>query len=155
MHSDSLAFHVSVLRKQFAAHCRERLAGEGITLSQLYILICVGRRENISPRAVSEIMGLDAGYLTRALAGLITQEKNPRDRRAAVLNLTERGRGIFDFSRRLFREWDEIALAPLSGEERQTLLNLMAKVTARRLPGEGRPGEDRPGWMQPAEMEED
>ena len=43
----------------------------------------------------------------------------------------------------------------LSGEERQTLLNLMTKVTARRLPGEGRPSEDRPGWMQPAEMEED
>ena len=134
MYSDSFAFSISVLRKHFVAYCSERMAELGVTYSQLFILIYIGKRRQCSPKEISESLKLDAGQLNRTLSkliehGFVDQRKNPMDRRANIVCLTERGNTVFAASRSLFAEWDEQVLSPLDENSRHLLIDLLKQIT--------------------------
>lgn len=131
--TNSFAFYVSVLRKHFNAYCMERLSEMGITYGQLYILIYIGKKQECSPKEISASLKLDAGHLNRTLAKmaesqLVIQEKNPDDKRANIVTLTEKGREIFSLSHSLFQDWDKQILAPFEDSEKQQLLRLLNKI---------------------------
>lgn len=133
MLTDSFAFYVSVLRRHFTAYCTEKLADMGITYGQLYILIYVGKKRKCSPKEISASLMLDAGHLNRTLAkltdnGFITQKKNPEDRRASIVELTEKGRNVFTDSQSLFQDWDRLVLSPLQDDEHIQIMELIKKI---------------------------
>lgn len=133
MMTNSFAFHVSVLRKHFNAYCMEKLSEMGITYGQLYILIYIGKKQECSPKEISASLKLDAGHLNRTLvklseSNLIIQKKNPNDKRANIVALTEKGREIFALSHNLFLDWDKQILSPLNEQEKQQLMKLLNKI---------------------------
>ncbi len=130
---DSFAFCVSVLRKKFAAFCTQRLSEMDVTYGQLYIILFLGKRESCSPKDIAAALKLDAGHLNRTLTkmvqeGLVVQQKSAVDKRAHVIQLTDKGRQVFEKSRNLFQEWDETALEVLTESEKKTLMQLIRKV---------------------------
>lgn len=133
MHLDSFAFYVSLLRKHFVSYCSERFAELGITYSQMFILIFIGKRQECSPKEVSEFLKLDAGQLNRTLSklmegGLILQRKNDKDRRANILCLTDKGKDIVTTIHNLFYEWDQIALSQFDTDNRQEMMGFLKQI---------------------------
>jgi DNA-binding MarR family transcriptional regulator len=71
----------------------------GLTGPQRFVLRIVGRRPGISPGEVAEILHVDPSTVTPHLKGLsrrgfLTRRRDARDRRRALLVLTERGRRL-------------------------------------------------------------
>ena len=92
----------------------------------------MGKHTGSSHSRLTQTLGLDWGYSQRSIAklvedGFLTKEKSGRTYR---LDLTEKGQQAFSVSHQVFFDWDKQVLAPLTQEERQQLLALLAK-TAR------------------------
>lgn len=131
---DSLAFYITLLRKNFTKYCTERLNEVGVSYGQLYIIIYIGKKMTCSPSEISQALKLDAGHLNRTINklvdnGFLMQTQNEKDKRAKVLCLTEEGEKIFHLSQELFHDWDEQILSLLTLEERQQIKDLLKKIT--------------------------
>ncbi|QEH31726.1 Mycothiol acetyltransferase [Aquisphaera giovannonii] len=130
----------------------EHLLGSGFSLTQARVLYELAHRPTLSTSTLCRELGLNAGYLSRLVAGfekegLIEKTRSPADARVHELRLTEEGRATFgpldDASRR-----DAIAmLQRLSEPERLRLVEAMGQIQGL-LDGAG-PGyllrEPRPG----------
>lgn len=135
---DSLAYYVTVLRKDFSEYCGERLQEVGVTQGLLYFIIYVGKHPGCSPGELSGALHMDSGHAARSLAklvqgGFLRQEKSTQDKRVHILWLEEKGKAVFRLSYELFTEWDKRMMAEMTDEERKQLLGLFS-----RLKGHGR-----------------
>lgn len=45
--TDSFAFYITLLRKQFTKYCSERLNEIGVSYGQLYIIIYIGKKGHV------------------------------------------------------------------------------------------------------------
>ena len=72
--------------------------------------------------------------------GFIEQRRNENDGRSRTLYLTDRGVEAFERSRQILDEWDALAMAGLSEEERAQLKGLMHRVLAERMKGHSAEG---------------
>jgi DNA-binding MarR family transcriptional regulator/GNAT superfamily N-acetyltransferase len=89
-----------------------------------------------TPRDIRARLGLDSGYLARLLRalqrdGLVDEQPNPTDRRTKRLVLTAAGRAEMAELDRISDELAAATLAPLTKEQRDSLLRAQAEV--RRL----------------------
>jgi DNA-binding MarR family transcriptional regulator len=82
----------------------------------------VADRLGIVPRSVTTV--IDA----LEQAGLVRREIDPRNRRAILLHLTERGLAFRDDMRQARRRAAEDLFAPLTAEDRKTLAELLSLV---------------------------
>lgn len=135
---DSFAAQVSQLRRKFVGYCTQRLSQVEVTYGQIYILICIGKRGQCSPKEIGQVLGLDGGHLNRTLTkltegGFVEQEPDPGDKRAKVVRLTPKGEEVFALSHEVFHQWDEEVLAPLSPQERGQLMELIKKLNQERM----------------------
>lgn len=133
MNIESFAFYVSVLRKNFLGYCSEKLSDMGLTYSQLFIIIHIGKHTQCTPKSISEYLKLDAGQLNRSLAKLaednfINQIKSEKDKRVTILTLTEKGERVFKESHEIFFQWDEEILAELDSSSKEKLMDVMKKL---------------------------
>lgn len=129
----SFAHYVSLLRKDFTDYCARRLSEAGLSQGQLYFILYVGRHPDCSPRMLAEALHMDGGHTARSLAkleqgGFLVQKQDPRDRRAHVLHLTERGDNAFRLSYDLFAQWDNTVLGDFTPEERTQLMALLTRL---------------------------
>ena len=60
------------------------------------------------------------------------QERNPADRRARMVTLTEEGEKVFRASYDLFAQWDEEVLKDLTPSQKAELMGTMKKIAAER-----------------------
>ena len=115
----------------------ERLAPLGLTPAQERALRLMTRSEQ--PLRMTELadqLGIVPRSLTRVIdtleeAGLVHREIDPRNRRATLLHLTERGKAVRDDMRQARRRAAEDLFAPLSVEERKTLTELLTVISAQ------------------------
>ena len=131
----TLAYYVTLLRKNFTGYCNQKLAEEGLLQGQLYFILYIGRHTHCSPKELAQALHMDAGHTTRTITklvqeGFLVQEKSKTDGRAHTLLLTEKGDAAFRMCHELFVQWDNKVLEPLSAEEQKTLMALLLKVTA-------------------------
>lgn len=68
----------------------------GITLSQCYTLVEVGRAQRLSLNELSELLGLEKSTMSRTIenmvsSGLVEREIDPKDRRYVEIKLTDKG----------------------------------------------------------------
>lgn len=136
MSMDSFAFYISVLRKHFLAYCTDKLSGYDITYGQLFVLIYISKKNQCSPKQITEYLKLDAGQLNRILGkliekALIEQRKSKEDKRVNIVTVTENGRKIVEESRQFFYEWDQEILSEVDDTSRQELLDCMKKIVFR------------------------
>ena len=115
--------------------------GTDYTVAEGRVLYEIARADGITAKAVGEIVGLDAGYLSRIVArlerdGVVARERSESDGRSAILRLTAHGAEVFGpFDRRAVAVVENL-LAPLSASERPRLVSAMGTVEA--LLGGGR-----------------
>ena len=128
----TFSFYSSVFYRGFVAYTTRQLQALGLNFGSLFPVLYVGKHPGCSPSRLTQTLGLDWGYSQRSIAklvedGFLTKEKSGRTYR---LDLTEKGQQAFSVSHQVFFDWDKQVLAPLTQEERQQLLALLAK-TAR------------------------
>ncbi len=131
----SLAYFVTLLRKDFTEYCGRKLQEIGLSQGLLFFILYIGKHPGCSPRELAGALKMDSGHVARSLtkleaAGFIYQEQNQRDRRAHVLRLTAKGTEAFELSHALFFQWDSDILKEMGGEEQELLFALLERLTA-------------------------
>jgi DNA-binding MarR family transcriptional regulator len=122
----------------------ERLAPLGLTPAQERALRMIARGEE--PPRMTELadrLGIVPRSLTTVIdaleeAGLARREIDPRNRRAILLRLTDRGTAVRDDLREARRRAAEDLFAPLSAADRKTLADLLALLDSSAEPADRR-----------------
>jgi DNA-binding MarR family transcriptional regulator len=118
----------------------ERLAPLGLTPAQERALRVIARGED--PPRMAEIadrLGIVPRSLTTVVdaleeAGLVRREVDPRNRRAILLHLTDRGVAVRDDLREARRRATEELFAPLSADQRKNLIDLLTLLDSSGEP---------------------
>jgi len=109
------------------------MVSEEITSPQFAVLNALEEKPGMDQRTLSEHVHLDRSTiadLVARLAGreLVERVRDPMDGRRNVLKLTDEGRGVHRKLVTRTRRMNRVFLAPLDGEEQETLLRLIARV---------------------------
>jgi DNA-binding MarR family transcriptional regulator len=114
----------------------EGLAPLGLTPAQARALRIITRGEDGEPLRMTELaerLGIVPRSVTTVVdaleeAGLVRREIDPRNRRAILLRLTERGKGVREDLRQARRRAAEELFGPLSAEDRNALGDLLTRL---------------------------
>lgn len=160
MHTDQLDERTEIVRRFNRFYTRqigvlhEHLLDSAFSLTEVRILYELAHREQLTGADLCRELGLNAGYLSRVVAGfekqgLIAKTRSPTDARAVQLQLTEQGQRtlapLVDASRR------EVAamLQRLPPTAQQELVTAMGQI-------QGLLGEPSPAYIlrnpQPGDM---
>jgi len=118
---------------QRAAENLARAIGEGVTAPQFAVLARLFERGPLSQNRLGRLVDMEPATIhgvTRRLrkAGLIETQADPGDGRRMLVSLTREGRRRMDELVPLSRAADARTVAPLSAEERTTLLDLLRRI---------------------------
>jgi DNA-binding MarR family transcriptional regulator len=127
---------------RLARRLRSERPADSLSLTKLSVLAHLYRAGAASPGEIAAAERLQPQSLTRVLAdleaeGLISRERDERDRRQSVLELTEAGGAALAFDMGARDRWLAGALEELTETERQVLY--LAGKLMDRLSGLGRP----------------
>ncbi len=111
-------------------------AGLGLTPAQARALVMLHIHGPLSQQALSVCTDVEPSTVVKTLdvlerEGLALREKNPEDRRAYIVRLTEAGRELIP---RLFRLWEEVEaelFEVLDAHEREVLQEYLGRVIVR------------------------
>lgn len=111
----------------------EHLLESEFSLTEVRILYELAHRPSLITSDLRRELGLDAGYLSRVIAGfekkgLIEKTRSSADRRAAQLQLTDMGRAIFDPLNEASRREVRTMLERLSVPEQCQLVDAMGQI---------------------------
>jgi len=120
-------------------HCADVLADAGISQHQHAILCCLEEFGPAFQKDIAARLGIDSGDIVAFVdklqtAGLITRERDTRDRRRQLLSITEDGRHELERIERLFDEAEPGALGVLTAQERAELHRMATAVLERHAP---------------------
>ena len=124
------------LTKRLRRAQADQLAPLGLTPAQERALRMITRSEEAPRMAeLADRLGIVPRSLTTVIddleeAGLVRREIDPRNRRAILLHLTERGAAVRDDLREARRRAAEDLFAPLSADDRAALGDLLTQLEA-------------------------
>jgi DNA-binding MarR family transcriptional regulator len=112
----------------------EECAAFNITPVQYSALVAIDERPGVDATRLSALIAFDRSTIGNVLdrlenRGLIRREASAQDRRQKLLHLTREGKTILRQVRPLVLRVQNRILAPLSEEERATLLRLLTRLT--------------------------
>jgi len=115
----------------------ERVRGLGLTGPQARLLLSLARHPDQNQAFYAERLEVEPITLTRIAdrledAGWIERQSDPADRRARILHLTDKSRGIVTRLRASVEALTEEMLVGLSTDERATFADLLDRI-ARNL----------------------
>jgi DNA-binding MarR family transcriptional regulator len=121
-----------VASKAFA----EQIAEVGLTPRGWGALNVLATEGAITQHALCKCIGMDPSSMVSTIdeleaAGLVQRRRNPQDRRAHALHITEMGQRTLTEGRRVARRAQEDLLAPLDREERQQLHDLLLRLATQ------------------------
>ena len=107
----------------------------GVTPVQFAVLQLLEHMPGIDQRTLAQEVGFDkatiGGVIDRLEArGLLLRQQTPKDRRVKLLNLTDAGKELLQALMPIALQAQRHMLDPLSDEERQQFIDLMARVLA-------------------------
>lgn len=111
----------------------EGLLNSPFSLTEARLIFEIGNHQDITAAALGDMLGLDAGYLSRTLnaleeQNLIERRHSEQDRRQRLINLTAEGRQAFALLDSRSREETAALIADLSAEEIFSLTGAMSNV---------------------------
>jgi DNA-binding MarR family transcriptional regulator/N-acetylglutamate synthase-like GNAT family acetyltransferase len=139
MTPDHLAVSIEAVRRFNRFYTRHMgVLGEGLldsafSLAEVRVIYELAQREKPTAAEIGADLGLDAGYLSRILAGfhqrrLIEKKPSAVDARHSLLGLTRRGREVFALLKARTVEQVRSALKPLASIDRQRLIGAMETI---------------------------
>ena len=113
----------------------ERLAPLELTTRLWGLLNVLDSEPGISQHRLGAMIGMDPSSIVAAIdelerQGRVERRRDPNDRRAYALYLTEEGKATLARGRKIAKEAHNDLLAPLSEDERATFHALLAKLVA-------------------------
>jgi MarR family transcriptional regulator, lower aerobic nicotinate degradation pathway regulator len=119
--------------------CAETLAAVGLSQHQHAILCCLDEFGQACQKDIATRLGIDGGDIVAFVdglqqAGLITRERDGRDRRRQILAITATGRRLLRRAEKLMDATEPGALAALSVEQRALLHACATEVLAANAP---------------------
>ncbi len=133
----SLSVWTGYLLGRAAQQCRshfDSLAEPlGIHGRHFGVLAVLGEGEPMAQVDMSDRLGVDRNTMVLLLddleaRGLVTRRRDPRDRRAHLVSLTDAGRDVLAESTALAKRTNEEVFAPLSEGERAQLHSLLSRL---------------------------
>jgi DNA-binding MarR family transcriptional regulator len=112
----------------------ERMSQVGLTPRAWGALNVLDHEGAITQQLLGRCIGMDPSTMVATIDelegnGLVERRRNPQDRRAHALHLTDKGRKTLTEARKVARRAQEELLAPLSPEERRQLHELLLRVS--------------------------
>ncbi len=97
------------------------------------VLAVLGEGKSLAQVEMSERLGVDRNTMVLLLddleaGALVTRRRDPRDRRAHLVSLTDAGRAVLTESTALAQRTNDEVFAPLSPEERAQLHALLSRL---------------------------
>jgi DNA-binding MarR family transcriptional regulator/GNAT superfamily N-acetyltransferase len=107
--------------------------GSGFTLTETRLLYEAAHADALTAKDLRELLGLDAGYVSRMLrrledAGLLQRRPDPADARSARISLTPHGRALFERLDRRTQAQIGGMLGPLSSDARARLSDSLQTI---------------------------
>jgi len=132
----SVGFTLSTSGYAVARRFRRVLAPVGLEPREFALLRAVSVSEGSSQQAIGERLQIPASRMVAFVdaleaRGLLQRRRNPADRRARALHLTDEGRELLGRAFVLAVEHERDLCADLSDEERDQLLDLLGRITER------------------------
>jgi MarR family transcriptional regulator, lower aerobic nicotinate degradation pathway regulator len=111
----------------------ERISEVGVTPRGWGALNVLDTEGAITQQSLGRCIGMDPSTMVATIdeleaAGMVERRRNPQDRRAHALHITDKGRQTLKDGRKVARRAQEEFLAPLSSEERQQLHELLLRL---------------------------
>ena len=118
-----------LLRRRFD----ERARAIGVTRTQWRALTAISRREGLTQGRLAEVLEVEPITLCRMVdrleeAGHVERRRDPRDRRAWNLYLTEKSRPLIDQLRTIGDQAIDEALDGITASERAALVDMLARI---------------------------
>ena len=133
----SLSIWTGYLLGRAARLCQNYFDGQaeplGIHGRHFGVLAVLGEEKPLAQVELGERLGIDRNTVTLLLddlegKALVTRRRDPRDRRAHLVALTDAGRDVLAQSREFARRTNEEVLSPLSPEERTQIHALLSRL---------------------------
>lgn len=136
MERDSLAFEIVDTARALRRHFDQRATSIGVTRAQWRVLSVLNRQPNLKQVELAEILDIEPITLCRQIdrleeAGLVVRQRDPADRRAFRLALTQEADPILARLRTLVREFAAEAFADLDDEGADRLAGALIAIRDR------------------------
>lgn len=121
-------------------HASVRARGRHLSQAEWQTLSALSRYEGVNQATLAEMIEVHPATLTKVIdklaqAGLVERRRDPGDRRAFLLVLTERARPLVEEMRALGDAIREQALASVPEGARRQLVETLRTMKANLLPG--------------------
>lgn len=141
---DSATYLAAQLAKTFARALNKRAAALGFSPGQFPVLLELWQEEGITQRQLLDRVDIEQATLANTLSrmerdGLIERKPHPKDRRAQIIGLTDKGRELETKAIAASKATDEEILEGLLKFERHLLVEYMGRAI------EAAKGPEQPG----------
>ncbi|NTE84981.1 MarR family winged helix-turn-helix transcriptional regulator [Agrobacterium rubi] len=131
--NDSATYLAAQLAKSFSKALNKRAAALGFSPGQFPVLLELWNEDGLTQRQLLDRVDVEQATLANTLArmerdGLIERKPHPRDRRAQIIELTDKGRDLERQAIAASRDTDNAMLAGLLKFERHLLLEYMGRT---------------------------
>jgi DNA-binding MarR family transcriptional regulator len=136
--SENVAFYISdigrIMRKRFDVAAK----GLGVTGAQWRVIMVVHRNPGVNQGQLADILEVEPITTCRMVdrleqGGLVERRRDPQDRRAWRIFLTEAAHPLVDQLSAIGEELVALSTSVLSPEERDSLILMLAKMRTRLL----------------------
>ena len=133
--SDSIAFLTSDLSRLMRRRFDERARMIGVTRTQWRVLKFLQRGEGINQGGLADLLEVEPISLCRMIdrleeSGLVERRRDPKDRRAWQIFLTDRARPLLNDLAKISEELLGTALAGISQDDHDAAVAVLARIYA-------------------------
>lgn len=99
----------------------------GITLSQSYTIVEIGRAGSMSVNLLTEILGVDKSTVSKSIDklvnnGIMLRDADPEDRRSVILRLSDKGQSVFDAIEKRSTAYFNEVVADIPDDKREQII---------------------------------
>ena len=112
----------------------------GITLSQSYTIVEIGRAGTMSVNLLTEILGVDKSTVSKSVdklvnSGILMRDTDPEDRRSVILCLSDKGQSVFEEVEKRTTAYFAEVVADIPDDKREQIIeSLQYLVQAIKAP---------------------
>ncbi|WP_188055493.1 MULTISPECIES: MarR family winged helix-turn-helix transcriptional regulator [unclassified Sphingosinithalassobacter] len=131
--TEALGFSLSEISRLMRRRFDARARAIGVTRPQWHTLAMLSRHEGVNQGGLAELMEVEPITACRMIdrleeAGLVERRRDPNDRRAWRIYLTDAAKPLIERLRAIGNEVTEQALAGIGEDDRERLTALLAAI---------------------------
>lgn len=127
---------VSVLYRRNQVYLDAALKEYNLTASELAFIISLYKKDGISQEELSTRLAIDKAATANALRslenkGYVSRTRNPQDRRANIIIITEYARRMEEGVRKQLRNWTNFLTEDMEEESVKTMFEVLEKMVKK------------------------